>query len=370
MKIVVAGDFVPTHRVVDIIERQNYTSVLDDVRRVTGESDYAIVNLECPVVEGNAVPIEKEGPNLKCSKKAIDALKWAGFNCFTLANNHFFDYGENGVHCTLQQSKSMNVDTVGGGMNLEESGRILYKDIAGQKLAIINCCEHEFSIADTEKAGSNPLNPIKQYYSILEAKSKADFVLVIVHGGNELFQLPTPRMIEVYRFFVDAGADAVVNHHQHCFSGYESYNGKPIIYGLGNLCFDNPSFRNEIWNYGYMVAIDFSNSLVGFSIYPYQQCCDKPRVELLPKDTFDEDIRRLNSIIANTESLDKAVKCFYDSCIKGYIRIFEPIYNRFFFSARQRGWLPSLIGKRRKIVANNFIRCESHRDKLEYWLNK
>ena len=49
-----------------------------------------------------------------------------------------------------------------------------------------------------------------------EAKKKADFVLVIVHGGSEHFQLPTPRMQATYRFFVDAGADAVVNHHQHC----------------------------------------------------------------------------------------------------------------------------------------------------------
>ena len=370
MKIVVAGDFVPVHRVVDAVENQNYDLVLSDVQKVTSEADYSIVNLECPVVEGIATPIDKEGPNLKCSKNAIEALKWAGFNCFTLANNHFFDYGEAGVSCTLHHSEMMGMDTVGGGKKLDEASRILYRNIAGQTLAIINCCEHEFSIADTEKAGSNPLNPIKQYYTILEAKSKADFVLVIVHGGNEMFQLPTPRMIETYRFFVDAGADAVVNHHQHCFSGYEIYKEKPIFYGLGNLCFDNPSYRNGIWNYGYMVTIDFSKDSIGFSLHPYRQCFDKSQVELLPKDAFDNDIKRLNEIIASPVALEKAVKSFYDSCIKSYIRIFEPFYNRFFFSAQQRGWLPSFISKRRKIVANNFICCESHREKLEYWLNK
>jgi poly-gamma-glutamate synthesis protein (capsule biosynthesis protein) len=45
-------------------------------------------------------------------------------------------------------------------------------------------------------------------------------------------------MVETYRFFIEAGADAVVNHHQHCICGYEVYKGKPIFYGLGNFCFD------------------------------------------------------------------------------------------------------------------------------------
>ena len=87
----------------------------------------------------------------------------------------------------------------------------------------------------------NPLLPIQQFYKIQEAKENADYVLVIVHGGIEHYQLPTSRMIETYRFFIDAGADAVVNHHQHCYSGYERYKSKPIIYGLGNLLFDNPN---------------------------------------------------------------------------------------------------------------------------------
>ena len=53
---------------------------------------------------------------------------------------------------------------------------MLYKEIDGQMLAIINCCEHEFSIATEITAGSNPLNAIQQYYSIKEARQKSDYV--------------------------------------------------------------------------------------------------------------------------------------------------------------------------------------------------
>ena len=38
----------------------------------------------------------------------------------------------------------------------------------------------------------------------------------------------------------------MVNHHQHCFSGYEVDNGSSILYGLGNFCFDNPDKRSGI----------------------------------------------------------------------------------------------------------------------------
>lgn len=369
MKILVAGDFVPIHRVAKLIDKRDFSSVLGDIREITNAVDYSIVNLECPVVEGEATPIEKEGPNLKCSKNAVEALKWAGFDCFTLANNHFFDYGETGVRDTLECMCAENVDVIGGGNDLKEASRVQYKEISGQTIAIINCCEHEFSIATNDKAGSNPLNPIQQFYSIKEAKSNADYVLVIVHGGDELFQLPTPRMVETYRFFVDAGADAVVNHHQHCYSGYEIYQGRPIFYGLGNLCFDNPSYRNHIWNYGYMVTLDFSEKGVGYTIHPYKQCSDNPQIETIPNGSFDKRIEELNAVIVDPKALSEAVGVFYKSCIKSYTRIFEPFYNRFFFSAQHRGWLPSFISKRRKTAANDFICCESHRDKLEYWLN-
>ena len=54
-------------------------------------------------------------------------------------------------------------------------------------------------------------------------------MFLILHGGIEHYQLPSPRMKKWYRHIIDLGASAIVNHHQHCFSGYELYNGKPIF---------------------------------------------------------------------------------------------------------------------------------------------
>ena len=77
-------------------------------------------------------------------------------------------------------------------------------------MAVINCCEHEFSVTTGDFPGANPLNPIRQFYKISEARKDADYVVVIVHGGHEMLQLPSPRMQELYRYFIDVGADAVI----------------------------------------------------------------------------------------------------------------------------------------------------------------
>ncbi len=367
MRILIGGDFCPRHRVAELFSKGNFESVLAEVKSIVRLVDYSIVNFECPVTKGGEKPIVKHGPNLQCSEKGVEAVKWAGFDCVTLANNHFLDYGEEGVKNTLQTCQSLGIDTVGGGMNLEEASTILYKEIDGQRLAVINCCEHEFSIATENTSGSNPLNPIEQYYAIKKARIKADYVLVIVHGGHELWQLPSPRMKQTYQFFINAGADAVVNHHQHCYSGYEIYQGKPIFYGLGNFCFDKSYKIPRIWNEGYMIQLQLDNS-IGFHIYPYLQCEKEPCVQLLEPTSYNKRLEELNRIIADPELLRSHQDDYYHKDKMKYKQMFEPLDNRLFNALRRRGILPSLISKKRKLLALDFIQCESHRDRLIYHL--
>lgn len=370
MKILVAGDFCPQNRVSQQIDKGDYESVLGKAREVTAKVDYSIVNFECPVTKGGEKPIIKQGPNLQCSSKGIEAVKWAGFDCVTLANNHFRDYGDEGVKNTIVACRSTGIDTVGGGNNLPEASAILYKQIGEHTLAIINCCEHEFSIATDERGGANPLNPVQQYYAIQRAKQEADYVLLIVHGGHEHWQLPSPRMKETYRFFIDAGADAVVNHHQHCYSGYEVYNGKPIFYGLGNFCFDRSGKWSNKWYEGYLLMLSFEESGVGYELYPYLQCKGAPSVSLLEQNAFDGKLAELNSIIQDDKRLVEETGKYYASAQEKMEEVFEPLSGRYYLAGKRRGWLPSLISKKRKFLAENLICCESHRDKMLYYLNK
>lgn len=364
IKILVAGDFCPRDRVQELVENQEFEKIFGDVVKYTSKADYSIVNLEAPVVESVASPIDKCGPNLKCSSKAVKAIKYAGFNMVTLANNHFYDYGDAGVKDTLQSCIKENIDYVGGGSNIDEAAKILYKEIKGVTFAFINCCEREFSIATKNTGGSNPINPIKQFYAISEAKNNADKIIVIVHGGHEHYQLPSPRMKELYRFYIDAGADVVINHHQHCYSGYEIYKEKPIFYGLGNFCFDRNTKRNSIWNEGYAVML-FIDDKLEFRLLPYIQGNDKPGVEFVQDiAAFEDNINRLNNIINDDSLLEENHKKYMNSTSKQYLFPLEPYYNRIAAALYRRGLLPSTLVNKRRYNLLNYLLCESHAERL------
>lgn len=373
MEILVAGDFCPQDRTKNLVEEGNFQPILGQVKDIISDVDYSIVNFECPVVEGDEKPIDKCGPNLSCSPKGIEAVRWGGFNCVTLANNHYLDYGESGALTTITACGRFGIDYVGGGKNFNEASRILFKEIKGTTLAIINCCEHEFSIATDNTAGSNPLNPISQYKSILEARKKADFVIVIVHGGIEFFPLPSPRMIETYRFFVDIGADAVINHHQHCYSGYEVYNGKPIFYGIGNFCFDNPLYRNNQWNEGFLVKLSLQDTQLGYDLHPYVQCDDKPYVRFMTQEEkahFDMSINQMNQTIKDMSKLREEYYKYLDSVKTDIRNVLEPYTGRLARALYRKGLLPRLINKEKETEILAYIQCESQLPKMINSLQK
>ena len=371
VKILVAGDYAPRARVEQLIEQGKYSEVFSDVVPYISGVDYAILNLEAPIVEKKGVQgIDKCGPHLSSTSKAIEAMKYAGFNMATLANNHLNDYGALGVMNTLDVCKRENIDTVGAGINLFEASRTFLKEIKGRMFAFINCCEHEFSIASENTPGTNPLNPIRQFRAITEAKEVADYVIVIVHGGHEHYQLPSPRMKELYHFFADAGADVVINHHQHCYSGYEEYGKSLIFYGLGNLCFDiTPHKINASWNYGYMVELLFDKK-ISYNVIPYVQCSEEPNVKVLSKDFLKREIDRINSIIQDDVQLRSKIDEYYTSSQNCELSILEPYRGKISRKLFSLGLLPSFIKGTKVSQILNHVDCESHRDKLVYALRR
>ena len=375
MKIVITGDYCPQDRVAKDFAQGDY-SAIESLKPIFAQADYSIINLECPIVRGGEKPITKNGPHLYADTHALAALKGIGTNCVTLANNHFRDFGDEDVINTLSELSAFGIDYVGGGINSVDAAAVLYKQIGKEKLAIVNCCEHEFSIASNGYGGSNPLNPIQQYYAIQEAKQKADYVLVIVHGGVEHYPLPTPRMQEVYRFFIDSGSDMVINHHQHCYSGYEVYQGKPIFYGLGNLCFDNPAKRNSPWNKGYLLELTLGKGLgdermrglenSAFKLIPYHQCDTEAKVVLYNGDEtreFEKHIEELSAIIAKPELLLLKYQKLLDETRMRYRGHLEPYCSRIARYLYRKHLLPSFMRRKYPLI-KNMIQCESHRERL------
>lgn len=360
MKILICGDFTTCGRGQEAVNEK--TALSPEVVNIVKSADVSIVNLEAPVADISDRKLEKHGPNLRTDASTVAYLKECGFTHVTLANNHFYDYCDAGVAKTLAALNANEIGYVGAGRTPEE----FHKPLNIEDVVILNYCEHEFSVH--EPMGCNPLNPIQAYYDITKAKSEGKRVIVIVHGGHEGYNLPSPRMVEIYRYFIDCGASIVLNHHQHCYSGWEEYNDGKIFYGLGNFFFDDhrpARQRNEIWNSGYMVELEIEKSESNARLIPYNQCKSEAQVELMnDKDAnlFMEDMEKKNLIIHNQEDLESNFTQFCNQSRRFRIAQLSPYSNRILQAICRRGFLPSFVDKWKKVALLNVIRCESHRD--------
>ncbi|MCM1141873.1 MAG: CapA family protein [Muribaculum sp.] len=371
MKLLIAGDFSPRLRLKTIVDNREFEPLFGKIKSVFEGNDLNIVNFETTVANPSFKPINKIGARLKTTPEACDALKYLGVNVVTLANNHAFDYGLPALELTLSELKKREIQTVGAGLNRHEASQPLYQTINGETIAIINCCEHEYGIATDDCAGTNPLNAVSQFYAITEARKKADYTIVIVHGGHEHFQLPSLRMQDLYRYFIDLGADAVINYHQHCFSGMEIYKGKPIYYGLGNFAFDTVDSGKKNWSEGILVKLELNAGNVNSEAIPYTQFADTPSVEPTTDTVkFKSEFQRLSDIICNREKLNSELEKYYNSSQRSVFTMLQPWTSRILKGAFFRGWIPSIVSKQSLAWIQNWIVCESHFEKVQYFLDK
>lgn len=368
IKVFVAGDVVPNHRTKPMFEAKQTEDLFGSMLPLINGAEIKVVNLEAPIIYGEQTAIRKSGPVLHSTKETAEVLKLAGFNLVTLANNHFRDQGDNGVRDTLDALDSQGIHHVGGGMNSGDAARIFYYQVNGGTVGIINACEHEFSIATASRGGSNGMDIIALYNSIVEAKEHADYIIVIIHGGIEMYQLPTPMMKRMYHFLIDAGADVVVNHHQHCFSGYEIYKSKLIFYGLGNFCFDWENRKDSLWNRGFAVTLSLGRE-IGYQIHPYLQCDALPIICLQDSNCYETDLERLNNIIADDSQLEDNFAALSRKKKRDFLYRMSPFDNHCIAALYRRGVPASLYSKHKLFIAKNLICCESHREILMEILN-
>jgi poly-gamma-glutamate synthesis protein (capsule biosynthesis protein) len=365
MKILLTGDFCPINRVEELARKQEFEPLLSDFMDLFRESDLNVIDLECPLTLSETAR-RKTGPHQKAHPDSIKILKHAGIHLAAMANNHIMDYGRKGVQETLERCRESGIETVGIGASPEDA-RLPYSScIDGKNLAILNYADNEFLSAPDGSFHCNPLDPVSCANDIAAAREAHDYLIVIVHAGNEFYELPSPRTKRLYRSIIDMGADVVVSHHTHAFSGYETYKGKPIFYGLGNFMYDWPGKIDQGWNRGYVVRLLISDK-IGFEIVALKQCGEKPgvfRLNELEQEAFQKEISRLNQIIADDRQLEASFQEYCQKVFPMYDAFLEPYFGRGVTALRKRGLFPKLLSRRKRLLYLNLIRCESHREVL------
>ena len=308
MKVGILGDFCLSYsntlHVNQIIDDYSKSSVLKELNK----NDLNIANLEAPITDSSN-QIKKTGPNLKNPKEMVDIFRLSKVQVCTLANNHIYDFGAEGLKDSIDICERNNIKTLGAELDYQKIHEPLFIGNGKIKAAIINFAENEFNTIDIDDKGigSNSLDIIEIYNQINYAKTNSDFIIVIAHGGHEEYHYPSPRIKKLYRFFIDIGTDAVIGHHPHVVQGYEEYKSKPIFYSIGNYLF--PLDEKVASNYeGYVVILELLKDRLSYSILPYTQSLDNYSVNLMEEDQKLEFLNKLKSLsakILNDNELNK-----------------------------------------------------------------
>lgn len=198
-------------------------------------------------------PLNGKAYTFRAHPSRVDILKEMGVDIVTLANNHVFDYGETAFLDTLDTLKSADILYYGAGKNLDEAMSPVYFDIQDKTLAYVTASRAE-KYKMTPQATEDSPGILRCYdtqlfiETIEEASKHADYVIAYVHWGTEYsFELEDVQL-STAKDYLDAGADIVIGAHPHCLQGIEFYNGKPIVYSLGNLWFNNKTLDTMLLN--------------------------------------------------------------------------------------------------------------------------
>ena len=258
-------------------------SVSDELKALISGCDLKVVNFEVPLKPDVKLP-HVEYERFFQNDDAPVFLKKLGFNLFPIANNHVFDWGDEGF---LKVKHAFGDEAFGAG-SYEEAYRVKCVEIKGKKIGFLALTFATksgvfYDAMNHDGLGCAYIHDLKVNHVIMEAKKEVDYLIVLPHDGIEFIDAPLLEIMAKYRDFVEYGADAVIGTHPHCPQGWEEYQGKPIFYSLGNFFFNSKNdvtyraWNRPHWYEGLCVVLEIDDNEVKYSIH---NTFNKDNVEL------------------------------------------------------------------------------------------
>lgn len=234
--------------------REYLEAPLASVAPILGEADVVFTNLEVAIA----------GPSCACEPTrtdvffhgaeadVLDYLEDLGVTLLSLANNHAWDYGTEGVLSTIAEATARGFTHSGTGVSGSAAVAPAYLTVGGLTLSLVSAASvnsPEGARATADRPGVNMLDPgssadwDRNLASVRAAREESDVVIVYQHfqtDAEDGWQESWARAV------IDAGADIYVSHGEPTLSGVEVYEGGLILYGLGNFIFHT---RTELGRY-------------------------------------------------------------------------------------------------------------------------
>ena len=274
--------------------------------------DLKVINFEVPLKPDITFP-PQQYERFWQNDDAPDFLRSIGFNLFSIANNHTFDWGEEG----FKKTKTVLGEASFGAGTYNEAYKVKMVEINGKKVGFMALSYAAYTgvfddVFHHEGFGCAFIDDLRVNHDIIEAKKNVDYLFVLPHDGIEYIDLPLPETIARYRDFIDYGADGVIASHPHCPQGWEEYKGRPIFYSLGNFFFnskDTVSFKanKPHWYEGLCVVMTVSDGKVSWEVINTRNV-DNMGIEIDNKEERRRHNEYLVELLKNQEKYESALK--------------------------------------------------------------
>ena len=215
-----------------------------DISKTIKGSDYIIGNLES-AVKGNEDGINPlKSPHLSTSLNTLNYLKDINIDMVCLANNHIYDYLEDGYNKTINFLDQNNIKYIG-----TQGLRSNVQELDGIKFCFLNYVANDTNPYFPKDCKINVFDKKQVIDDIKQYRKSVDQIIILLHWGGktENGYYPDFKQSMNARTFIDNGADLIIGHHSHTFQPFECYKGKYIFYSLGNFCFSDIYQDNKLY---------------------------------------------------------------------------------------------------------------------------
>jgi poly-gamma-glutamate synthesis protein (capsule biosynthesis protein) len=253
---------------------RNPRTVFGQAQPGLADADLTMVNLETAITDGHGTPQNKAFV-FRAPPVALTALRDAGVDVATMANNHGADYGSGGLTDTLRAIKHSGFPVIGIGANAKQAFAPYTTTLNGTKVAIIAADQVQdettlslFSAGPGKPGVANAFSN-RLVQAVRQAKAAGYLVIVYLHWGVELQTCPSSLQTSLAGTLAAAGATAVIGTHAHVLQGAGwRPDGTYVAYGLGNYLwwesFGNDQDDNGVltltFNHGQVVGDKFAPS--------------------------------------------------------------------------------------------------------------
>ena len=245
--------------------QRNYGYFFKNVIPVLANDDLTIANLETTFTTANQKANKSHQDAafwFKADPSYVQILLKGSVEAANLANNHSFDYLQQGYQDTINCLEKKGISHFG------YDKKTIYS-VKGIDIGMLGYN----ALGAVEEGVAWPSLWQNVLTDIKGLKDSCDLVIVSFHWGIEKSSQVTKEQVDLAHLAIDSGADLVLGHHPHVIQKLEKYRGKYILYSLGNFCYGGNNNPKDKDTFIFQQTFVFDE---------YNQCVDASKARVIP----------------------------------------------------------------------------------------